>query len=116
MIAWIFALELGLLSGGMMVEDTAYFWPEKSTYVLMEVEAQYYGLFMGGEIENIQYPIHSASYSPVHIDYRFNTGFRWQEFEIGWRHECRHPVIGRSGGSPLRGSHDKFYVRAEIKR
>ena len=116
MIVWLFALELGLLSGGVMVGEEYYVWPDQSTYIIMEVEAQWGPVFAGGEIENIQYALHAASYDPVHADYRFNAGLRWREFEIGWKHECRHPVVGRTDGSGIRGGYDKFYVRAELRR
>ena len=113
---WLFALEIGLLSGFESVGWSRYTWPENSTYVSMQVDGQWEFLFAGGEIENVQVMLNAHQYDPIHVTYRFNAGVRLGAFEAGWKHECKHPVVGRTDGARLTGGYDKLYARVEITR
>lgn len=31
--------------------------------------------------------------SPYRDVYQFEAGLKWRGFELGWRHECSHPVV-----------------------
>ena len=115
-IMFFFAVEAGLLSGQEGLGHLGYYYPDKSTYITLEVEAQVGPWFIGGDVETHQTFL-GTGFAPYRALYTFNTGFRWRAFEIGWRHMCDHPVISASvDPSPKSGGWDRIYLRVEVEK
>ncbi len=118
-LIFLFAIEGGLLSGGVQQGDEIFEHPEYASYVTMEAEMRAGPVFVGSSIETQQRAVdHGAAYpefAPYRALYTFNAGLRFSVFEIGWEHMCDHPVESNGHeSSPFAGGHDRLYARVEV--
>ena len=61
-----------------------------------ELQAFSNHLFIGGSVETWETSNGGAFFNPMESMYGFNAGVRWNGVEIGYRHECDHPVASRT--------------------
>ncbi len=96
--------------------------PIPSFQTTFGVEAQLLDnhLFIGGSAETWESPTGSIYFAPSEAFYSFSAGLRLSGFEIGYRHECDHPIVNSWSDSVLNGygaNRDEFYLsyRGSIK-
>jgi len=74
-------------------------------------------IFIGGSmLTNMSLIINPIGFFPSDIWYSFNTGIRISNFEIGFRHNCFHPIqpyISRSnpGNVFAEGGFEEIYMK-----
>jgi len=122
-IAFLFALELGIMPNGTLETFT----PGPATsqdldgdfYVLFEAEATLFDfLFIGGDVRTeVKNRTTDKSFSPHSAYYGFRAGIRLEPIEVGFRHMCAHPVVPGSiyVAKQWEGWYDEVYIRAEVK-
>lgn len=92
---------------------------EQVYYIDMDVEIIVQNFFfVGGDWKTYFQPCEAGhSFYPVEARYTFNTGLRYKNIEIGFEHQCIHPVV--SGGADLLreryGGHEEIYIRISNK-
>jgi hypothetical protein len=90
--------------------------PTSSFQTTFGVEAQAFDnhLFVGGSVETWESPNGRGFFFPSEGFYIFSAGLRGWGFELGFRHECDHPIINEWGNSPpeqgLGANRDEFYL------
>jgi hypothetical protein len=89
--------------------------PQNSFQTTLGVEAQLFDnhAFAGASVETWETHAGSVSFAPSEAFYIFNAGLRAWGFELGWRHECDHPVSSNWGGGVPQGMlsmRDEFYI------
>jgi hypothetical protein len=69
--------------------------PTPSYQTTLGVEAQGFDdhLFVGGSVQTWESPNGNDLFSPSEAFYIFNAGLRGWGFEVGYRHECDHPIV-----------------------
>ena len=71
-------------------------------------------LFIGGSTKIFMQPVKdSYQFYPIENDYLFRAGIRYKRFEVGFRHQCNHPVLSygvKSQGKSY-GGFEEFYMR-----
>jgi len=118
-LTFAFFLELGYLPSNSL---TVYNPParvdyEHTFYADLGYELSYADLFyIGGGFKVYSWPISLGSYFPFFIDCRFNCGIRFSIFDIGYRHQCSHPVIpyfslDQANSIHLDASYDELFIR-----
>lgn len=118
-----FYLEVGYLPCGGMANyqpPTFLVVEELSFYTTLGVSASMWGFFVEGEVRtNVQKGAEGYSFMPVGVWYGFGAGYRIGWFEIGWRHECDHPVAVMfpmaKGEFRWEAALDQVYLRVEGK-
>ena len=123
----LFALEMGLAphygSLNVIPESVELDVTENIGYSLFEAEVVAWDtIFISGGVKTYFQSKYSTqtNYIPVESDYIFNTGLRFGQIELGWRHLCLHPVRPNetvyNTQTSTNASYDEFYIRMEIKR
>lgn len=95
-LMFLFSLELGFLPMGTIVqyEQPAFVQFDGSFYTDLGAAVFLYGFYIGGGVKTYMWKDQGElSFWPHMADYRVLSGFRWNIFEIGWRHYCIHPVV-----------------------
>lgn len=72
--------------------------------------------FIGGSTKTyIQPKKESYQFYPIENDYLFKAGLRFDNLEIGFRHQCNHPSLSNGVQSQGKsyGGFEEFYVRIE---
>lgn len=79
-------------------------------------------LFVEASVQTLSSPSdHAWTLSPYRDVYQFGGGISWRGFELGWLHECSHPVATNwqePGGTENLGrewAFDRFYISYEGK-
>jgi len=124
-IVFIFVLELGIApmysSLNVVSQETYENVTQNIGYVQFEVEATLWDfIFIGGAIKTyVQETTIPFNYHPFEDNYIFNSGFRFDVFEIGWRHLCLHPVRPYidyyQPQQDSNGFYDEFYLKISNK-
>lgn len=73
----------------------AYYWqtPQNSFTVNMSMGFEAWNILrVKGFMESYQFPSGDGFYCPFRIDYGFNACLFYKGFELGFYHECDHPV------------------------
>lgn len=77
-------------------------------------------LFIGANITTYATPSETdtpyPSFSPFRDTYQFEAGIQWRGIELGWLHECSHPVApNHQLNRPLgrEWAFDRLYIRYE---
>lgn len=124
LLAILFAFELGVVPGNgwFLYEDQELFEPAGvGYYTQLDAEVQYGPAFVGGSVRTDMTPDSLGSWNPHWMTYRFNAGVRWNLFEVGYRHQCTHPlqtyVYNQSYlKTPiLEGAYDEVYARMSVE-
>jgi hypothetical protein len=113
-------LSLGMLSyqgqvfdpsGSAMLTIPA---PSYQTTLGFEIQGIDNHLFVGGSVQTWESPDGTGLFIPSEAFYIFSAGLRGWGFELGYRHECDHPIINEWGGtrpdSGLQINQDEFYL------
>ena len=88
-----------------------------------EIDLYFFNLFfLHGSIQNNFNSVkNKLEFYPDCDQYRFSTGLRYKQIEIGYEHLCFHPIFpysanGRQKNNALlEGSYDKFYFNLELQ-
>ncbi len=75
-------------------------------------------LFIGGSTKIfIQSKKESYQSYPIENDFLFKAGLRFNNLELGFRHQCNHPVLsyGVSSEGKSYGGFEEFYIRISSK-
>lgn len=89
--------------------------PQPSFQTTLGVEATFADhVFVGGSTEAWMSPDGESTFNPFEGFYIFSAGLRGWGFEVGYRHECDHPIVSTFDYSfAAQGAHvnrDEFYV------
>lgn len=71
-------------------------------------------LFIGGSTKIfMQAQNDSYQFYPIENDFLFKAGFRFDNIEAGFRHQCNHPVLssGVQSQGKSYGGFEEFYIR-----
>jgi hypothetical protein len=121
----LITLEMGIVPSGHL--RTYHETPSRinmavSMYIKSDFELQMFNnnWFIGGEIISYFWKSKSGKgFSPTDMNFILKTGFRYKWLEIGYRHNCLHPVIAylSSKGINLNYEHsyDEIYIQATIR-
>jgi len=96
------------------ITDSAY-------YVKTGIEAEYKGFFAGGLYQSTFFKKEGFLFNPDHDIYEVNLGWRKDNFEIGYRHNCSHPVIPFYWIYPIppnilrEGAWDEIYIKLSLE-
>lgn len=116
LLSFVFAVEIGSITGSEWAGFTPWIYPEDSSYVVLEAEANIGPFFINGAWENWQQWDQWNRHIPYRAKYYFGAGVRFGVFEFGWLHMCDHPVISSwYSMSPKQGGFDRFYGRVEVR-
>ena len=71
--------------------------PPKTFQTTLGVELQAFdnNVFIGGSIETWETFNGETFFNTMESLYMFNPGLRWNGIEVGYRHECDHPIVSR---------------------
>lgn len=91
--------------------------------IQFEIDLYFFDIFfLHGSINSIFQKCKDELYFYPDCDqYRFSTGLRYKQIELGYEHLCFHPIFpyGANGrqknNALLEGSYDKFYFNLELK-
>jgi hypothetical protein len=72
-----------------------------STVLSVELQAFDNHLFLSSGVETWETAQSLASFAPFQALYTFSAGLRLGGFELGYRHECDHPVISNISLQPM---------------
>lgn len=116
------ALEVGWMPLGdfVMHDPPSQISITGSFYVDMEVRAEVFDhLFLGGEVKTLMYKIGDGYYfMPERMLYQFTAGIFVDNFEIGIRHYCTHPIQPYlwqwNGPARWEGSYEEVYLRVGV--
>ena len=97
--------------------------PEYSFQTTVGVEAEGIDnhLFLGASVETWETIASPGNgiFNPWESLYIFSAGFRADGFELGWRHECDHPVLWNTetGATGFLARRDELYLsyKASVK-
>jgi hypothetical protein len=120
-MSWLtlaYFLSLGTLAyQGQMFDPagSAMFNIPQSYQTTLGVEAQAFDnhLFVGGSVETWESPNGQGFFNPSETFYVFSAGLRGWGFEVGYRHECGHPVVSWTDfqiGQGFLSNKDEFYL------
>ena len=123
-VTLFFAIELGFApmygSLNVTLDDIDTDLTEKIGYVLFETEVILWDhLFIGGATKTYVQSTKNDifDYFPFESDYLFNTGLKFDNLEIGWKHFCLHPTrpyeIYYQPQQSADAWYDEFYIRIE---
>ena len=73
-------------------------------------------LFIGGSTKTFMQPVDkSYQFFPIENDYLFKAGLRFENIEVGLRHQCNHPgdSFGVASEGKSYGGYEEFYIRIE---
>jgi hypothetical protein len=86
--------------------------PEHSTEITIGAEAVAFDLLYvkGGSTSYQQYQDIDV-WAPYLTDYKFEAGVRYNGFEVGYYHECRHRVISEAYLPYQFGGMTKYFIR-----
>jgi len=76
-------------------DNQAYYWqtPQNSFTVNMGMGFEAWNILrVKGFMESYQFPNENGLFSPFRIDYGFNACLFYKGLELGFYHECDHPV------------------------
>lgn len=114
-LAFIFALQLGLIDGGYLSDERAIFVP-MVPQTRLEAAVEAWGVLrVGGAIDTpMNWPRGDLTFDPIRADYWFGVSATWRGLSAGWDHVCRHAMFtGFSTFIPQTGYGDRIYVRYE---
>ena len=93
-------------------------------YTNFEAELLFFDLiFVGGGMRNTFFYAgegNSIDFSPYEMYFNFTLGLKTENFEIGYRHMCAHPLIAYAHPEQLsnriiEGSYDELYIKFKGK-
>ena len=93
-------------------------------YIHMEAEIVLFDLiFIGGSMRNVFFLTNehnTVNFSPYEMYFSYFMGIRTENFEIGFRHMCAHPLMTYAhiedfDNRILEGSYDEFYFKFKGK-
>ena len=118
-LSLLFFIELGFSpfyqSLNVLTDEYDYVKNENVYYITFDVEViilDYW--FIGGSVKTfIQPNIKSYDYFPIENNYLFKTGLRFNNLEVGFRHQCNHPgdSFGVASQGKSYGGFEEFYIR-----
>ncbi len=119
MSSWLvlyFALQAGLVSQTMTINDQTWQTPPNTLEATMEAKAVLFDhLELGGFMRSWQMPQSAFQWSPFRIDYGVEAALFWGPLRVGVRHECEHPVSDFLDGGvlavPPNGNVTELFVR-----
>ena len=112
-------LSIGTLSYTGQITDTNGFAvfnaPQSSFQTTLGVEAQAFDnhVFLANSVETWESTSPGGGFSPFEAFYVFSVGMRGWGFEVGYRHECDHPVAYIFGQTFFEGisvNKDELYL------
>ena len=125
-IALFFAIELGFAPSyanlNVVPLNAELDVTENIGYVLFDAEVVVWDkLFIGGATKTyVQTTKDIFNFHPFESDYLLNTGLRFGQLEIGYKHFCLHPTrpleIVYQYSQSTDVSYKEFYIRMEVKR
>jgi hypothetical protein len=104
-LAFAYFFSLGTLSytgETFDAHDIAMFTASENSFqTTLGVEAQLFDnhVFVGGSVETWESALDLTNFAPSEAFYTFSAGLRAWGFELGFRHECDHPILSRWDGS-----------------
>jgi hypothetical protein len=116
-LALAYFLSLGTLNGQQLTSpDFITFQTLPLTFqTTFGIEAQLFNnhLFAGGSVQTWESALDGGFFAPNEGIYIFSAGLRWEGLEIGYRHECDHPIVSRADFQISQGilsSRDEIYL------
>jgi hypothetical protein len=110
-------LSLGALSyNGQFLSpsgEIAIIAPAKTFQTTLGAELQAFDnhLFIGGSVQAWETFNGGTLLNPMESLYVFDAGLRWNGIEIGYRHECDHPILSSfSFDQSWLSNRDEFYL------
>jgi len=125
-IVYSSAFEFGITPCDVMHVYVRDFWKEVagnkvSFYFDLETELEYKNFFVGGGVKTFAGKSTRVrrEFVPYKITYKFAAGYNFNNFQIGFRHYCIHPVVPYvTFDSPIlfQGAYEELYVRWESEK
>lgn len=115
----LYFLELGYspFYGSLNTLPYEYTRNENVYYIHFDAEILMFDhFFIGGSTKIfIQSVKDDYQFFPIENDFLFKAGFRFKNLEIGFRHQCNHPVMnyGVASNGKAYGGFEEFYIRIE---
>ncbi len=116
-ILLLFALEIGYAPYYASVNADTYLKDRNIFYVTMEAEVDILKyLFIGGTVKTyVNDKPNDYKFTPFEADYILETGLRYKNIELGFKHFCLHPVRPFEMYYPSQdsrdGGYEEFYIR-----
>lgn len=115
----LYFIELGYApiyqSANTLPDSYEFIQNENVYYINFNVEVLMFNHFFIGGSDKIYFQSNSNSYDflPVESNFLFKTGLRYEKIELGFRHQCKHPLISKGinwEGTSF-GGYEEFYIR-----
>lgn len=118
-----FAILFGLLpyfSFNYWNHDAYFNVSDRAYYINLSVDVEHKGFFIGGYYQSTFFETEGYTFMMDSDIYQFNAGWRSKNFEIGYKHNCSHPMVGYLWVYPevlsLReGGWDELYVKLSLE-
>jgi len=115
----LYFIELGYSpfyqSTNIISEDYEFIKKENVYYVNFDAELLILDhLFIGGSTKTfMQHQSNSYHFLPIESDFLFKAGLKFDNLELGIRHQCNHPVLnyGVLTEKEAYGGYEEFYIR-----
>lgn len=118
-LAMSFSLEAGWLPNGQIG-----IYPEQNTFQRYTMKLQGYTdletklhcsiFYIGGSVRTSFYGWNGDSFDPSKIDFKFDAGLSYKSIDIGWRHDCFHPIQPYVSQLPVprwEGAYQEVFVK-----
>lgn len=112
-LVFLFIFKLGFLPDNAFVHDNNRITFNDSFHAEFGIELLILNhIFINAQMENyFKLKIGELSFSPYRDIYNISLGLRFDNFEIGVKHFCVHPVVGSVIIDELKGSVTEIYIQ-----
>ena len=97
-LALTYLISLGTMQYDLVIPNSEFLTPKNTVTTTLGIEALFAEhFFISGSVETWeQMDSTSIYFYPMESLYKINAGLRWNGLEIGFKHECDHPVVSNS--------------------
>ena len=117
-----YSLESGVVDSKTLLSQDGYFLSHSNKYCFytdIMLGYEYKNFYIENNIMSIFNKSKSFYFSPQLIKYDFKAYYKYENIRIGYEHSCTHPVLNNITDINmilLRQSHDKFFIKYELKK